>query len=273
MEVYWPLQEMIDLLANRWNMSQSASARVDFWNPSAVVEGDEDPNLKLNGGSTYTLKPGYKPEDALQSVFLTDIKSDRIHDQIQYLQQHMMNMSGVANANDSRSAGLDTAQLATGINNIHESGMELFNPWLSHLKPGHQSAVGASVELEIEHMDEVALFHFFEGPTRRLGKISRAELRYLDFDIRIELTRHRTERELVQNEKAYAVFHRFYSLPDQLQLLWAMQARRQLTNLEVEESEELIREGYFSFLEIGMPPDMPTDTVGAGLGSQKPGVL
>lgn len=273
METYWPLQEMIDLLANRWNLSQSSSARVDFWNPSAVYEGDEDPNLKLNGGQTYTLKPGFKPEDALQTVILTDIKSDRIHEQIQYLQQHMMNMSGVANANDSRSAGLDTAQLATGINNIHESGMELFNPWLSHLKPGHQSAAEAAVLLEIEHMDEMALFHFFEGSVRRLGKVSRAELRYLDFDIRIEMTRHRTERELVQNEKAYAAFHRFYSLPPQLQALWAPQARRTLTNLEVHDPESLIQEGYFSFLELGIPPDPATDTVGSGLGSQKPGVL
>ncbi len=274
METYWPLQEMIDLLANRWNMSQSASARVDFWNPSAVVEGDADPNLELNGGETYTLKPNRKAEDALQVVYLTDIKSDRIHDQIQYLQQHLTNMSGVANANDSRSAGLDTAELATGVNNIQASGEELFSPWVSHLTPGHESAARAAIMIEIRHMNPTSIFHFFEGKERRLGTISRSELRDLELDIKIEMTRFRTERELIQNEKAYTVFHRFYSLPRVLQTLWVDQAKRNLSNLEVVDAEKLIVLDYFSFPEdMGLPTDPPSEGVTAGLGSQKPGIF
>ena len=274
MEVYWPLQEMIDLLANRWNMSQSASARVDFWNPTAVYEGDDEPNLKLNGGNTYTLKPGYQAEDALSTVILTDIKSDRIHEQIMFLQQHMMNMSGVANANDANSAGLDSAQLATGIRNIHDSGMELFNPWLNHLMPGHKSAVQAMIYLEIENMSEEDIFHFYEDGVRRLGKISRGELRYLDFDIRIELTRFRTEREIEQTERAYAAFHRFYSLPTPLQYKWEPVAKRSMGNLEMPDPDQIIEIDYFSMAEMmGMPPDPATTAVNSGMGSSKPGVM
>ena len=272
METYWTLQEMIDLLANRWNQSQSGSARVDFWNPAAVYEGDDDPDLQLNGGETYTLKPNKTKDDALQSVFLTDIKSDRIHEQIQYLQQHLMNMGGVANANDSRSAGLDTSQLATGINNIQQSGEELFTPWLSHLTPGHESAVEASLMIEIEKMDKKSVYHYFENKIRRMGSISKSELKYLDLDIKIELTRHRTERELVQNEKAYAVFMRYYALPPDLQALWRNHAIRTLSNLEVVDADSLILEpGTYGekpiwLGEYGMLPQMPTDTVGSGLG-------
>lgn len=273
MEVYWPIQEVIDLLANRWNMSQSGSARVDFWNPSATYEGDEDENLELNGGQTYTLKPNKRIEDALQSAYLTDIKSDHIHEQIQFFQQHLTNMSGVANANDSRSAGLDTAQLATGINNIQQSGEELFSPWLSHLLPGHRSAVRAAIKLEIKHMDKQSLFHYFEGTIRRLGEVSRSQLRDIELDVKIELTRFRTEREIIQSDKAYTVFHRFYSLPFELQQIWAMQARRTLSNLEIQDVESIIIPGMFTLAMVGLPPDPPAQGTTTGLGSQKPGVF
>lgn len=270
METYWPLQEMIDLLANRWNMSQSGSARVDFWNPYATVEGTDDPTLKVNGGQTYTLKPNKTADDALKSVYLTDIKSDRIHEQIQYLQQHLMNMSGVSNANDSRSAGLDTAQLATGINNIQASGEELFNPWLSHLTPGHRSAAKSALLIEIEHMDDNDFYHFMEGGSRIMATVSKAELRYLDLDVKIELTRYRTEREIIQNEKSFAVFDRFYHLPLILQAKWAPHAKRTLSNLEVRDSETLIEPNLFSYVDnMGLPPSPPTETVSSGLGAQR----
>lgn len=273
METYWPLQEMIDLLANRWSEALSSSNRVDFWNPSAVYEGDEDPNLELAGGEAYTLKPGRHVEDALQVVYLNDIKSEKIHEQIQFLQQILTNMSGVANANDSRSAGLDTAQLATGINNIQASGEELFSPWLSHLSVGHKRAGRAAVLIEVEQMGDEETFHFFEGTQRKMAKVSRSELRFLHLDLRIEMTRFRTEKELIQSEKAYAVMYRFYGLPLELQAIWAAQSRRTLSNLETIAPEEIIREGYYSLLSIGMPPTPPTDTVGSGLGSGKPGVM
>lgn len=273
MEAYWPIQEMIDLLANRWSECLSSSNRVDFWNPTAVYEGDDNPHLELGGGTAYTLKPGRRVQDALQSVYLNDLKSDRIHEQIQFFQQHLMNMSGVSNANDSRSAGLDTSQLATGINNIQQSGEELFAPWLSHLAVGHKAAVRAAIMLEIKAMKSQAFFHFYNGDQRMMGTISRTELRDIELDIRIEMTRHRIERELVQSEKAYAVFHRYYSLPMVLQTLWARQTRRTLGNLEVQEPEETIKEGYFSYMDnMGLPPAPPTDTVSQGLGTHSAGL-
>lgn len=47
-----------------------------FWNPAAVVEGDNNPLLKLNNGGTYTLKPNYTVEQALSTVLLADVKHD-----------------------------------------------------------------------------------------------------------------------------------------------------------------------------------------------------
>ena len=41
------------------------TGRVDFWNPGLAVEGQP--------GKTYRLKPGMKPDDFIQSVYLTSV--------------------------------------------------------------------------------------------------------------------------------------------------------------------------------------------------------
>ena len=128
MELFESYQTIIDLLVNRWNFSQSRSGRVDLWNPTATLEGDRDPNLKMNWGGTYTRKPGMTADDVLQSVYLTDVKFDQIERMFQFFLQLLMNESGVATANDAQTAGLATSKLATGIIETQESGDELIAP-------------------------------------------------------------------------------------------------------------------------------------------------
>jgi hypothetical protein len=87
LEMFESYQTITDLLVNRWNFSQSRAGRVDLWTPTNTLEGDRDPNLKMNWGGTYTKKPGMKKEDVLESVYLTDTKFDQVQTMIQFFLQ------------------------------------------------------------------------------------------------------------------------------------------------------------------------------------------
>ena len=47
-ELFESYQTITDLLVNRWNFSQSRSGRIDLFRPNNTLEGDNDPNLKMN---------------------------------------------------------------------------------------------------------------------------------------------------------------------------------------------------------------------------------
>ena len=71
-----------------------------LWTPTNTLEGDRDPNLRMNWGGTYTKKAGMKAEDVLETIYLNDIKFEQVHMMIQFFMQLAYNESGVSSAND-----------------------------------------------------------------------------------------------------------------------------------------------------------------------------
>lgn len=253
MDVYWHLQELLDLLVNRMNFSQSRSGRVDFFNPEALLEGDNNKNLVINGGDTYHLKKGYTVEDALRIVYLTDIKSSELRQMIEFVLQVFTSMGGVANANDNAMAGLDTNKLATGVRNIERSGQELFQPLLSQLDPGIKEAMEALLKITAANLDEVETYEFFEGDTKAISTISPDDVVGLDFIVELELTRYKGEQELIQSTQALDVIDRFYMQTPELQQLTAPLYRNTLKLFEVKNAGEMIVPGAAMIAPDGGP--------------------
>lgn len=241
-DVFWDLQMFIDLTWNRWNFSQSNAARVDFWNPAAVYEGDGNPNLRLNAGRTYRLKPGFSAEDALQSKFLTDLKGPDLQQQIEFVLQLATTMSGVSSANDAAAAGLDTSKLATGIRNIEKGGQELFAPLISHLEVGLGSTCESLLALLVASMDGPEVFQYFEGEVR-LDEIKPDDLRGIQFIVEMELTRYKTEQELQQGLSALDVIDRFYSMDPNLQQVVVPLYRNLLKLFNVDHADRVLVPG------------------------------
>jgi hypothetical protein len=217
MELFEPYQLSIDLLINRWNFSQSRSGRVDLWDPTATLEGDRDPTLKMNWGGTYTKKPGKKKEDVLESVYLTDVKFEQIYKQAQYFQQLLMNESGVTNANDDQAAGLETSKLATGVLNVQESGDELFKPIVADLRGPLTKILDRSIDVTLANMNPVEVFTYLEGDTMGIDQLTPDEVRGLRFKTRIELTTMKNQQQLQLSAQAAALVEKFYMLPPAVQ--------------------------------------------------------
>ena len=255
MEMFESSQVIVDLLVNRWNLSQSRSGRVDLWNPHNTLEGDSNRDLTLNWGGTYTPKPGKSAKDILEFISLPDIKHDAIQNMFQLFMQLSTNESGVSNANDAASVGLNTSELATGVRNIEKSGQEMFALYLSHLEPGLQSAIQRAMLLIFANINEKETFTYFEGDTMLTGQIDRESVRDIDLNVSLLLTRYRGEQLLQSSIQAANLTAQFYSFPPEVQQRVAPLYRDMLKALQINFADEIIN--AVPAIQSGTAPGKP----------------
>lgn len=232
MELFESYQTVTDLMVNRWNFSQSRSGRVEFWNPGLTLEGDRNPNLQMNFGGTYTLKNGAKAEDALNVVYLNDTKFEQIKTMIQFFMQLAMNESGVTNANDDQAAGMQSAKLATGIQNVQASGDELFKPIIADLTPAINAIVNREIAVTMANMDGQEAFSYLEGDTMGIDQLDSDAVRGLKLKVRIELTTHKNQQILQYSAQSAALVEKFYMLDPMIQMRVAPFYRAQIRALD-----------------------------------------
>jgi hypothetical protein len=228
MELFESYQTITDLLVNRWNFSQSRSGRVDLWTPTNTLEGDREPGLKMNWGGTYTKKAGMKKEDVLETVYLTDVKFEQIHQMIQFFMQLAMNESGVTNANDDQAAGMQSAKLATGIIEVAESGDELFKPMIADLAAPLEKIVERNIGVTLANLNPEEVFTYFEGETAQIETMTPADVHGLRFKAKIELTTMKNNQQLQMSAQAAALVEKFYMLLPEVQMRVVSFYRQQL---------------------------------------------
>lgn len=231
-ELFESYQNIIDLLVNRWNFSQSAAGRVDFFRATDTQEGDQNPNLQLNRGKVYTPKPGVEVKDILHSVFLNDIKFQDIHLMTNFFMQLLMNESGVTNANDNQAAGNESSELATGIIEIAESGAELFKPILMDLRPPLERIITREVDVTLANMNPQEAYTYLEGDDLGVANITPEEVRGLKYKCTVTLTTQKDKQRIQTSIAAAALVERFYMLPSNVQAKVASFYRNQLRALD-----------------------------------------
>lgn len=247
MEMFNTSQQIIDLLTNRVNFSNSGASRVDFWNPAATIEGRADSNLKLNRGRTYTLAPGKTAKDALESVYLENNVGDNWNEMTEFFMQLMMNESGVSNANDGQAAGLESTKLATGIRNLEKSGQELFSLHLGHIEPGVEEMLGKEVKIIMVHLDPTETGRFFEEGEGGEGvgafvQVNAGDVNNMELDTRILLTRYRGEQLLESSLRAWETVEKYYAQPTaEIQMRTAPMARDILKAFQVQGADDIIQ--------------------------------
>ncbi len=232
MELFESYQTVVDLLTNRWNFSQSRSGRVDFWRPTDTQEGDRDPSLKMNWGSTYTAKPGAKIDEILKSVYLTDIKFADIQTMMQFFIQLCLNESGVATANDAQAAGMASSELATGILETTKSGDELFRPIIQDLKPDLEKLLTREIDVTLANMNPEECYTFLEGDTLGIDRLTPDDVRGLKFKAVISLTLQKDQERMQVAQAASGLVERFYQLSPEIQKKVAPFYRTQLRTLD-----------------------------------------
>lgn len=259
-ELFWQLQHFLDFQVNKLIALIKKCDTTTMFDRERTVEGKADPGYPSIGVTLTPIKGAVNLQELLQKVDFYNPGIQPLVANIELIQQHMMNLSGVANANDMNSAGLDTAKLATGVRNVERAGQELFSPLLGHLEPGLQSASRAGLLITIAHMDEVEAYEYLEGNVSKIGEIRKNDIAHLDLDVKLELTRYRGEQVLVQSEQASALIEKFYGLPLEVQKVVFPFYRRMLKAMEVQDADEIIQPGIWSAMDG--PSRMPAPIAG-----------
>lgn len=232
MELFSSYQDFLDLAYNRWNFSQSRAGRVDFWNPTNTLEGERDPNLKMNWGSSYSLRAGMKAEDTLKPIYLTDIKFADIKAMIDQFMQLLYNESGVLTANDGEAAGLASADLATGVIEAQQSGDELFKPIIQDLKGPLERILNREIDVTLANMNPVECYSYLQGNTLGVDKITPEEVRGLKMKVEITLTIQKDQQKIQVSAAAAALVEKFYMLSPAVQAKVVTFYRSQLRSLD-----------------------------------------
>jgi len=272
-EMFEESQKIIDLLVNRRNRNQSEAGRMTLFRAYNTVEGDADPNLKMNFGHSYTPKPGMRAEDIVETVEMYDNKFDRLTEEIEFWLQTAMNESGVQHANDNYVAGMDTAKLATGIRNVEKTGSELFAVMISNLEVGIQAAVDVFVTTLFANLDTDETVTILEDKVpdgllhaEKQVTISPRDVQGLKFNVKVLLTRMKDEHVMQSCMQSEALITKFYSLPPPLQPVVAKFYVNMLRALKVRDPERYIVPQPFSIGApggsgvpiTGTPSDMPS---------------
>lgn len=275
MEMFESSQETIDLLVNRWHLSQSEAGRVTLWRPYLTLEGDSNKNLQLNNKRTYTPKPGVKNEEVLSYITLPDIKHADLKDAFQFYMQLVTNESGVATANDAQIAGLDSSELATGVRDIKESGQEKFSMFLSPLERGFTSASRRNMRLELAHIDGDETFVFFEADQVATDTLMMEDAQSVMVDIQLLLTRYRGQQIVQSSTQAANSVVQFYSYPVAIQAHVAEFYRDILKALQMQDADKTIVPGAGQIMQGGggQPGKPGQSGTPAGMPQLNPGAL
>lgn len=260
MEMFESSQQIVDLLVNRWNFSNSRASRVDFWNPQNTLEGRAQPNLELNWGGTYTPAPNKTAKDCLESVYLENNLGPVIREFSEFFMQLMMNESGVQNANDGQVVGLESSKLATGIRNIEKSGQELFSLYIGHIEPGVSEILSKTVKLIFANLDPTEVYRYFEEGEQggesggEIREINAGDLANIEIDIRILLTRFRGEQILESSIRAWETVEKYFdpTKGPEFQERVAPMAIDILKALQIQNAKDIIRP-----LTLPMPGQNP----------------
>lgn len=232
-------QEPLDLMVNRHNFATSKSGRVTLWRPYNTIEGDGNTSLSLNDGGTYTPKPGKEAKDVLEYVELPN-NAEMYEFMLNLYMQLMQTKSGVLNSADQEMSGLPSNKLATGINEIKESGQELFALTLMELFPGVEGLIDDVIDLIYANMNKPEVFSYFNGDASEIMSLTPEEVRDLSLKVTLSLTRTQQAKAVETGQVAQALIQWFYGLPPELQERVAIYARNQLKAIGVAQSDKII---------------------------------
>ncbi len=187
-----------------------------------------DPQVNFDAAAGWI---GKKAEDILHPIYLNDIKFEKIREMMRFFEQHLMNESGVMNANDGQAAGLKSSDLATGILQIEKSGDELFLPIMQDLSDPLTRLLTREIDVTLANMNPEEAYTYLEGDVTQIGKLTPDMVRGLRFKVKVEMTTHKNQQIIQLSGQAAALVEKFYSLLPAVQARVAQFYRDQLKAL------------------------------------------
>lgn len=240
MEFFSPEQNFIDLQINRHNFNTSSAGRVTIWRPHLTIEGDLNGDLKLNMGRTYTPKNDSVKNEEIVSFIQLPSDAENLEYLLNLFMQAMQLKSGVINGADQAQAGLPTPDTATGVNEIHDSGQELFSHFVGNMYFTAKDILQANIDLIYANLNREEVFNYFNGEENEILALTPDDVRDLALNVTLVLSKSQERKALQIGQQADQSVDTFYQRPYPIQQRTAQFTRQRLKALGISQSDKVI---------------------------------
>jgi hypothetical protein len=147
---------------------------------------------------------------------------------------------GVVSAADGESSNLNATDTATGVRNIERTGNILQQATENLITAAVEGVLRMATDLILENMNEEEIQ--YEPESEELASLNREEIRLLDRDVRLLLTKARSEESLATNSQVIVLIEKYFAYPKWMQKEVRPFYIEQLKTLEVQDADQRLKE-------------------------------
>jgi len=228
----------IDGQFNRVNVADSKSETVRFRVRNSVRQWKDGNPIVYGGNDTLDVENGYDAKNPpLFQVNLAQ-PSEMGMALMREMEQAGDLLWGSISAQDASASNLNQSKTATGILNLERVGDILIKDAEIDQSVAITAIMGQVVSVLLENLDPIV--SVFSEEESSMVSLNREEIRDIEKDIRLLLTRSRSVEQLAVNEKSEAICLRYFQLNPYQQFHLRPLYIFQLKSLEVPDADELL---------------------------------
>ncbi len=231
-------QEFVDRVFNRMNFRTSMSANPLGWSkPTNFLKGPKKwgpgEKVELIGTATIEQSMGFIQMPSMEGV-------DWQH--FQFFISLIQLVTGVSNAAQGDIASLPSTQTATGITSIINEGNKLYRMLIRPSQDSMESELSGLVRLNQQNLDEEKVVRYFSNSRREEIRqtISPDELRDLQFDVKIVLSKSGLEQKANTTARAIEILKGWMDVPPQYQAMFRDLYVQLLQTIGIVDAERII---------------------------------
>lgn len=228
----------IDLTFDRVNKKDSQTGSATFVNSKSTEEWVAQLPEVIGGPEVYHLKPGFNNTDnpPCFRIQLTEV-SEMSMQLSEKSSQDLELMFGASTAASASANGLDRSETATGNAILEKEGNLIVNEAMRAQGVGIVAILEQCCDIVLEHMDPTELFLTKEA---ELITLNREEIRGIQKDVRLLLTKSRSAEGLATSQQAMNMVLAYMDLPPTKQVAIRDFVVFQLRSLQVPDAESKV---------------------------------
>ena len=207
-------QEFVDRVFNRMNYRTSMSANPLGWSKpdNFLVPPD-----KWGPGERVTLKTASNIADSMGFVDMPSLENVEWQ-HFNFFIQIVQLVTGMGSASQGDASSLPSSATATGITAIIEEGNKLYRMFIRQMKRTVEEDIRGLVNLVQQNLSTERVFRYNKGFQEITEIISPEDIRDLDFDVKIVLSKMASVQKSQGIQTALQTVQAFIALPPQYQI-------------------------------------------------------
>lgn len=201
----------IDAQFNRINLKDSNSGSITFRNPHAVKDWKAGLTTEIGTDRIYDVEQGFDSEHnkPIWRESLMNETSQHGWDLMQKAEQAGNLQFGVISAKDASVSNMNQSRTATGILNLERTANVLTKATETDQVKGIEAVLEQAIEVVLENLKEAEMFFSKDG--MELHSLSREEIRGIEREVKLLMTRSRSTEMLAVNQQVLQIAKDYFA--------------------------------------------------------------